>query len=77
MKKKIDEKTIAELVSAVCEYNSLRDDEWDFQDNHGHPDFWDDEASDEHEKLIDDILDSRRKVRDLLVKVTGDCNISF
>ena len=72
-----DTEILKDLIDAVMEYNSLRDDEWDFQDRHGHPDFWDAEVNDEHDKLIADILASRRRVRDLLVEATGDDTISF
>ena len=72
-----DTEILKDLIDAVMEYNSLRDYEWEFQDEHGHPDFWDAEVSDEHEGLIADILASRRRVRDLLVEATGDDTISF
>lgn len=76
--KKRDPKAIlADLAAAVMEYNALRDDEWDFQDENGSPDFWDDEISDKHEELINEILASRTKVRNLLVEATGDETISF
>lgn len=72
-----DTEILKDLIDAVMEYNSLRDDEWDFQDTHGSPDFWGEEENDAHEKLIGEILASRRKVRDLIVEATGDDNLSF
>jgi len=72
-----DTEILKDLIDAIMEYNSLRDDEWDFNDNHGSPDFWGDEENDAHEELIGEILASRRKVRDLLVEATGDDNLSF
>lgn len=43
-----DTEILKDLIDAVMEYNSLRDDEWEFQDRHGHPDFWDAEVCAEH-----------------------------
>lgn len=77
MKKRTDREILDDLVAAVCVYDSLRDDEWDFQDKHRNLDFWSDEEYDEHDELLDKIAASRRKVRDLIVEATGDCNISF
>lgn len=71
------EAILKELCEAVMEYNSLRDDEWDFQDNHGSPDFWGEEENDAHEKLIGEILASRRKVRNLIVEATGNADLCF
>ena len=59
------------------EYNSLRDDEWDFADENGDPDFWDSGTNDTHEQLIGEILASREKVAKLLREATGDENLSF
>ncbi len=72
-----DTEILKDLIDAVMEYNSLRDDEWEFEDAHGNRDFWDAEVSDEHDELIADILASRRRVRSLLVEATGDDTISF
>lgn len=72
-----DTEILKDLIDAVMEYNSLRDDEWDFLDNHGNPYMWSDEEDDEHEELISDILKKRREVRNLIVEATGDKNLSF
>lgn len=72
-----DTEILKGLIDAVMEYNSLRDDEWEFQDEHGHPDFWDAEVCDEHDELVADVLESRQRVRALLVEATGDDTISF
>ena len=72
-----DTEILKYLIDAVMEYNSLRDDEWEFQGEHGHPDFWDADVCDEHDELIANIFDSRQRVRSLLVEATGDDTISF
>lgn len=77
MSKKDASLLLKELAQAVVEYNSLRDDEWDFNDDHGNPDFWDGDTIDEHEELLDTILSSRAKVRNLLHEIPGFENVSF
>lgn len=72
-----DTEILKDLIDAVMEYNSLRDDEWDFQDEHGSPDFWGEEENDAHEKLIGEILKKRREVRSLIVEATGDEDLCF
>lgn len=65
------------LVKAIRNYDSLRDDEWDFEDNHGNRDCWTEEVCEEHEELLGDILTARRKVEKILRRVTGDKNLKF
>ena len=77
MSKRSDTEILKDLVEAVQEYNSLRDDEWDFVEENGDRDFWDEGTNDTHEELLKTILESRRKVRNLLIEATGDKNISF
>lgn len=77
MSKKDASLLLKELAQAVVEYNSLRDDEWGFDDEHGNRDFWDEETCDEHEELLDTILASRAKVRNLLREIPGFENVSF
>ena len=72
-----DTEILKDLIDAVLEYNSLRDDEWDFQDEHGSPDFWGEEENDAHEELIAEILKKRREVRSLIVEATGDEDLCF
>lgn len=72
-----DTEILKDLIDAVLEYNSLRDDEWDFQDEHGSPDFWGEEENDAHEELIGEILKKRREVRSLIVEATGDDDLCF
>jgi hypothetical protein len=72
-----DTEILKDLIDAVMEYNSLRDDEWDFQDEHGSPDFWGEDENDAHEELIGEILKKRREVRNLIVEATGDEDLCF
>lgn len=77
MNKRTDTEILKDLVEAVREYNSLRDDEWDFDDNNGNRDFWSEDVINAHEELLNTIKESRIKVRNLIVEATGDENISF
>ena len=77
MNKRTDTEILKDLVEAVREYNSLRDDEWDFDDNNGNRDFWSEDVINAHEELLNTIRESRIKVRNLIVEATGDENISF
>ena len=72
-----DTEILKDLIDAVIEYNSLRDDEWDFNDEHGNPDIWDTETNDAYEELIAEILEKRREVRSLIVEATGDETLYF
>ena len=77
MNKRTDTEILKDLVEAIREYNSLRDDEWDFDDNNGNRDFWSEDVINAHEELLNTIKESRIKVRNLIVEATGDENISF
>jgi len=77
MKKRTDKEILDDLVAAVREYESLRDDEWDFQDKHGNSDFWDDWEQKAHDELIDELAASYGKVKDLIIEATGDASITF
>lgn len=68
---------LAALAESVWEYNSLRDDEWDFDDVHGNRDFWDDETNDAHDELLKEILASRKKVGELVREALGKPDLSF
>ena len=72
-----DTEILKDLIDAVMEYNSLRDEEWDFNDRNGNPCMWDEDACAEHDELLADITKSRHAVRDLIVEATGDTEISF
>ena len=72
-----DTEILKDMIDAVMKYNSLRDDEWDFNDEHGNPVMWNAEVCDEHDELLGEILSARRKVRDLIVEATGDENTCF
>ena len=77
MSKRSDTEILKDLVEAIREYNSLRDDELDFEEENGDRNFWDEGTNDTHEELLKTIWESRSKVRNLLVEATGDKNISF
>ena len=77
MSKRSDTEILKDLVEAVQEYNSLRDDELDFEEENGDRNFWDEGTNDTHEELLKTILESRKRVHNLLVEATGDENISF
>ena len=62
-----------ELVSAVCELESLRDEEWDFETENGpNRECWPAEAYDAHDKLIGEIQLARDKVQRLCREATGN-----
>jgi hypothetical protein len=77
MNKRTDTEILKDLVEAIVEYNSLRDDEWDFDEENGDRDFWDDGTNDTHEKLLSTIMESRNKVRNLLAEATDNKDFSF
>ena len=72
-----DTEILKELIGEILEYNSLRDDEWDFNDEHGSPDMWDDVVCEEHDELLGEIQSHRKAIRDLIVEATGDENLAF
>lgn len=77
MSKRTDTEILKDLVEAVIEYNSLRDDEWEFENENGDRDFWDDGTIDTHKELLNTIMKSRNKVHNLIVEATGDETIGF
>lgn len=77
MNKRTDTEILKDLVEAIVEYNSLRDDEWDFDEENGDRDFWDEGTNDTHEKLLSNIMESRNKVRNLLAEATDNKDFSF
>ena len=72
-----DTEILKEMIDEIMEYNSLRDDEWDFMDEHGHPDMWNAETIDEHDQLLGEIQAHRGHIRDLIVEATGDKKVCF
>ena len=73
-----DTEILKDLIDEVMVYNSLRDDEWDFEDRNGPSrDMWDEETMNEHDELLDEIQQSRVKVRNLIVEATGDEDVCF
>ena len=65
------------LAEAIVEYDKLRDDEWDFEDEHKDPYSWDADTCDEHDELLDKILASRNKVGEIVRKVLGKPDLDF
>jgi hypothetical protein len=77
MDKRTDSEILKDLVEAIVEYNSLRDDEWDFEEENGDRDFWDEGTNDAHEKLLNNILEIAHTVRNLLAEATNNKEFSF
>jgi hypothetical protein len=77
MNKRTDTEILKDLVEAIVEYNSLRDDEWDFEEENGDRDFWDEGINDTHEKLLNNILEIAHTVRNLLAEATDNKDFSF
>lgn len=69
---------LKELMDAVMEYNSDRDAEWDFADEHGHDaSGWTDEQAEEHDQILADIARNRERIQGILRRVTGDVTLEF
>jgi hypothetical protein len=67
------EDILQDLVVAVIRLNSLRDDEWEFQEDHGsNSDFWDDEVNKAHDDLLDNIQAARDDAKRLVREATGN-----
>lgn len=60
-----------ELANHIIRLESLRDDEWDFEEKHGQRDMWDDEVMKEHDELLDEIQAARDYVTKLIREATG------
>lgn len=61
-----------ELANHIIKLESLRDDEWDFEEKHGQRDMWDDEVMKEHDELLDEIQAARDYVTKLIREATGN-----
>ena len=61
-----------EMADEIVMYSSLRDDEWEFEENHGNRDFWDGKTCKEHDELLGDIQASRNRLTELVREATGD-----
>lgn len=68
-------KILAEMAEEVVKYSHLRDDEWDFEEEHGHRDMWDDETCEKHDELLGDIQKSRDRLTELVREATGDMTL--
>ena len=77
MSKRTDTEILKDLVEAIVEYNSLLDDEWDFDEENGDGDYYDEDTNDSYEKLLDTIIESRNKIRNLLAEATDNKEFSF
>ena len=61
-----------ELVDAVWNLNSMRDEEWDFADKHGIDSaYWTESEDKEHQQILDSIQAYRENVKSLVREATG------
>lgn len=67
---------LADMAEEVVKYSHLRDDEWEFEENRGNRDMWDDETCKEHDELLEEIQSSRDRLTELVREATGDATIS-
>lgn len=65
------------FVPLLLEYNRLRDEEWDFEVEHGNRDFWDEETCSQHSDLLLSILKKRREVENYLRIITENTELKF
>jgi hypothetical protein len=72
--KRTAEEILKDLVKNVMEYNSLRDEEMDWE---GMPEDWDEEIAEAYDTLVGDILKKRRKIERILREATGDKKLEF
>jgi len=61
-----------ELANHIIKLESLRDDEWDFEEKHGQRDMWDDEVMKEHDELLNEIQAARDYATKLIREATGN-----
>jgi hypothetical protein len=66
---------LKEMVDAIVELESLRDEEWDFEEGHGDRCMWTDDVCRKHDELLDEIMAARRRVRDLAREATGNMKL--
>lgn len=69
-KKKAPSELMREMAYEIVKLESLRDDEWDMEDEPR--DFWSDEKMKEHEELLDEIQASRNRLTKMVREATGD-----
>ena len=70
-----DTEILKELIDVLMQYNSDRDDEWDFADVNR--DTWSDEDEKAHDDLVEDIQAGRNRIQALIREATGDNTIEF
>lgn len=61
-----------ELANHIIKLESLRDEEWDFEEKHGQRDMWDDEVMKEHDELLNEIQAARDYATKLVREATGN-----
>ena len=66
---------LSDLVNVVIDLNSLRDDEWDFEEKHGQRDMWDDDVVKKYNMLLKDIQYIRNNATRLVREATGNDNL--
>lgn len=71
MGKRTDTEILKDLVIAIREYDSLRDDEWQFEEDNGDRDLWDAGTMDTHKGLLKSISSAREKMESLIQEATG------
>lgn len=71
-KRRADSEILVDLIAAMREYDSLRDHEWYFEVDHRNRDTWDDNVRDEHDELLKDIVNARKKVDRLIAEAKDD-----
>lgn len=65
------------LIPILVEYNKLRDEEWDFEDNHPGRAFWSEDIQKEHDELLEEISQKRIAIRDILREAACDQTLQF
>lgn len=75
--KRTPREILDDMAAEVVKYSSLRDDEWDFDEEHGQDrTFWDDETVEQHEELLDEIQKSRDRLTKLVREATGNKSLT-
>lgn len=61
-----------DLIKAVKDLNDIRDKEWDFFDRHGISGLkWRSDDVKEHDRILESIIERRKKVNDLAREASG------
>lgn len=71
MTHRTDTEILKDLVVAIREYDTLRDDEWQFEEDNGDRDLWDAGTMDTHQELLKSISSAREKMESLIQEANG------